>query len=182
MKLVSIQKDLTEIVTEANNYIEANQLAHNTTIAFKKISEGNALSNDLPSLFSMLSEMNLSVKSLYLYSAPLQEVIGSSLDELIIIPLKFFQDISTIIHELDPAAVESPSIFYYTGTPFWEVESSINEIETVKCESNTLYLFNSTAENPTYISSRYTNPYKSQDLGLFLNVYVNEDLSGYFSE
>ena len=174
---VTISKELKDIIEEVNVYLGETKLHESPIPPFKTMGEGNSLSNALPSLYSELGSMNLSVKSLHLYSVYFTEVVTTSGDPFIIIPLINFSTMHLVIHTLKENAVDQLSV--YTGSVYHELDDAI-ELEKTLFEDNTMYLVNSNV----HTSSRYKNKlfYQPADLGLFLTVFVNEDLTSYFTD
>lgn len=170
---VTISKELKDVLEEVNVYLGETKLHESPIPPFKKMGEGNSLSNALPSLYSELYSMNLSVKSLHLYSVYFTEVVTSSPEPFIIIPLVNFDTMHLVIHSLKEEAVNHLSV--YTGNIYHELHDTI-ELEKTLFNDNSMYLVNSNV----YTSSRYTN--QPSDSGLFLTVFVNEDLTSYFTD
>ena len=174
---VAISKELKDTVDEVTAYLEETKLHESAIPPFKKMGEGNALANALPSLYSELEAMNLSVKSLHLYSVYFAEIVTSSTEPFIIVPLVNFDTMHLVVHTLKENAVDQLSV--YTGSVYHELYDAI-EVEKTLFNNNTMYFVNSNV----HTSSRYKAKlfYQPADLGLFLTIFVNEDLSSYFTE
>lgn len=167
----TLNKDLSNFVTEVLDYLVVNEIDHQSSPPFKQLGNVATLGSDIPSLNTVLDEFSLSFKNIFIYTIFPFETVVSSPGQYIIIPLLNYADSSFSINEPKPDAVLQESVFYDLG--YYDADDTI-ELNRANYEANTLYLFNSNVWTGV--------KYLGDDMPLFLCAAVNEDLSSYFSE
>ncbi len=168
----TLNKNCSSLVTEILDYLAVNQIDYESTPPFKPLGDAATLSNDIPSIDTILDEFSLSFKDMNIYTIYPFEVVVSSPGQYIIIPLENYDNSSFSINELNPDAALQESPFYDLG--YYDIADTV-ELERVTYTDNTIYLFNSNV----YTSVRYDD---GTPMPLFLCATVNEDLSSYFTE
>ena len=168
-----LQKDLEDILNEFNGFLTSNTKYLSPVPPFKQITNVGELSDTFPILVSELASLNLTIKSLHVYTVFYAESIAISNDPFIVIPIQNYEGMKFAKHELIDQA--EPELSPYTGSEYYKVEDAV-EVANVSFYSNSIYFINSNI----YTSSQY--PENHQDgLGTFLTIFVNEDLSSYFT-
>lgn len=176
--IVSLPVDLSRIIVDVKNYMQQQNMDH-TSMRPPYLELGNAvdLVNDIPSLGNGLDDLDLSFKSLSLYTVWNMPIVQSLNFSYIIVPLEHFSEMNIAAYTLKEDATER--YMPDTNWPYYQICDCIEE-GSISFTDNTVYLVNS----GTYHSLRYTdiNTFYRSDFGVFLVAAVNEDLSNYFSE
>lgn len=167
----TLNKNFSDLTTEILDYLVANEIDYESTPPFKKLGDASTLSNDIPSISTILDEYSLSLKDMFIYVIYPFEVVVSSPGQYIIFPLDNYHNSSFSINEPNPDAELQEALYYDLG--YYDIEDTV-ELERVDYSDNTIYLFNSNV----YTSVRY----EGDTMPLFLCATVNEDLSSYFTE
>lgn len=171
--LISIPKNLSELLAEVESYLISKEMiqAYYRPFFYKILDL-----EEFPNLSATLAEMNLTLKSLNIYTVGNLETASSFHESYIIIPFKNFTDMKFGLHELKNNARAN---YLENGWPYYWVSHTVT-IEETNVLDDTIYIVN----KDVFHSCQFQefSPQSPTEFGSFIIIGVNEDLSSYFSE
>lgn len=166
-----LNKDLTGVISEIEDYLSSQAISE--SYARAPFYEIDSLVG-VPSLEEIFD--GLTIKSSSIYTIWYQPVASFLTAPYAIIPLRSYDNMSLKIHELkDNAQLNSQSDVKY---PFYLI-SETDEVEAIPFQDNTVYFINSNVIHSFQYNE--ADPLYIPNLGTYLVLSFNEDISSYFS-
>ena len=180
--IVTLSKSLETLVSEATTYINDNNIDEPAmTDPFNPcidLGDPIALIENIPSLGTLLSDMELTPNTVTLYTAYPVEIFFALAGAYLIIPVKNFSEFELRRYELKSGATSIPDA-KLSEVPCYTPESG-TKVESIQIAQDSVYAVNKDVYHSFY--SDAPRPWiLSKNAGEFLVVFVNEDISSYFA-
>lgn len=171
----TLNKDLSNLLTELQDYITANEIDYLAPPPITNLGDVVKLCEDLPSLNSLLADLDLTLADAKLYGVYREEIVSKSNVPFLIIPFKNFGIMSLSINE-PKAKAKAETVSAINHTYYYSSDTDL--VEKTKFLADTVYLVNSDAYHAYSYDSFAESP---EEFGAFLLLAVNEDISNYFA-